>query len=168
MILLDRTLLVLRNMFLIGANILLILMLAANSVNILWRAVAGKAFNAVFPWTMMGFVWLVFLGFYVFVYDRRDVAVDIVLKYLPTRQRQFVTLIAMLISVTLLCVILGSLPDVLRTQADRIDMVGLPRFSMVLPLFASTALVLVILLRRLPELLSGEAIDHSHPPEGAD
>lgn len=167
--LLDRILLSLRHVFLTCANLLLLAMLVANAVNIAWRALLGTAFNWVFPWTMMAFLWMVFIGFYVFVHDRRDVTVDVIVKRFPQVLRRLCAVLAVVVPVAMLVVLLGTIPAVLQSQADRIDMVGLPRFSITLPLFASAALVLVVTLRRAPELWAGlPQTDHAHPPEGAD
>lgn len=164
---LDRVLLVLRHVFLAAANLILAAMLVANAFNIFTRAAFGTAFNPIFPWTVIGFVWLTFVGFYVFVYDRRDVVVDMVVSRLPLLVRRFAAVLAVAITLALLVIILATMPELLASQSDRMDMVGIPRYSMALPLFVSAALVLVLTLRRIPEIWRGIP-DDRHVPEGVD
>lgn len=164
----DRTLLALRHLFLTCANLILLAMLVANAVNIFWRAVAGTAFNAVFPWTTLAFVWLTFIGFYVYMFDRRDVSVDLIVKRLPGPLRRLCAILGIVVPLGLLLLILATAPAIIDSQSDRIDMVGVPRYAMVLPLFASAALVVVLILRRIPEFWRGLPADHAHPLEGAD
>lgn len=164
---LDRVLHILRNVFVACVNTILAAMLVVNAVNIAWRALAGTAFNPVFPWTVIGFVWLTFLGFYVFIYDRRDVAVEILTSRFPVVLRRAAGFFALFVMLGMLFIVLTTAPQIIASQSDRMDMVGIPRYSLGLPLFVSSALVFVLLLRRMPEIWRG-APEHYHVPEGAD
>lgn len=167
MFVLDQLLLRLRNVFVVVANLILAAMLVANAVNITWRAVFGTAFNPVFPWTVLGFVWLTFIGFYIFVHDRRDVVVDLLTARLPVPLRRAAAFLAIAVVVAMLIIVLTTAPRLIASQGDRLNMVGLPRFSLGVPLFVSSVLVLVTTLRRIPEIWRG-APEHAHVPEGAD
>ncbi|EPX85224.1 TRAP transporter small permease [Salipiger mucosus] len=165
--LLDKILKRLRDVFVACANIILALMLVSNAVNIGWRALVGTAFNPVFPWTVVGFVWLTFLGFYVFVHDRGDVAVDLVTSRLPRVLQRAAGVLAVGVTLTMLVIILATAPRLISSQSDAMDMIGIPRFALGIPLFVSAALVMIVTLRRIPEIWRGPP-EHYHVPEGAD
>ncbi len=64
------------------AETCLVIMLAANMVNIAFRAVFDRGLLWVFPWTTQLFVWMVFLGFFVVYRQARDITVDFLIDRL--------------------------------------------------------------------------------------
>lgn len=138
---LDRFLGVCERLFVVLANTCLGAMLGLNALNILLRAVLDQAIAWVFPWTMVLFVWLVFFGFYVFVRKGRSISVDFVLDRMTGLPAKALRLFINAAIVLVLGVILSAVPDSLREQAGRLEMVGMQRYWLSVPLFLSCALV---------------------------
>lgn len=127
----------------VTANLLLAAMLVANLVTMLVREVAGKGIIHVFPLTMVGFAWVVFIGFYV-VYRRRA---DVVMAVLVARCRGVVSRLlataAALGGLFLLAVILREAPRVMELSSGIVEIVELPKRWVIAPLFVSCLLLAV-------------------------
>ena len=160
---LDRLLAAAERVFFVAANGALVAMLAINLVNIASRLLRDQAFIWVFPWTTVLFVWMVFLGFFVLYRRREDVVVDFLHLRMPARIRNAVSIGTNLVVVALMAVILSQLPELLPRQVGNMDYVGLQRYWLAVPFYASCALIAIEFARDAAVRLLG------HPsPEGAD
>ncbi len=145
----------------VAANAVLIVMVAANLVTMLVREVAGKGIVHVYPMTMVGFAWLVFIGFYI-VYRRRA---DVVMAVLTSRFRglaeRLVRTAAALAGLLLLAVILREAPRVMDLSRGIVEIVELPKRWVIAPLFVSCALLMLDGLTGLLRIWGGGAADRS-------
>jgi len=127
----------------VAANSVLVAMVAANLVTMLVREVAGKGIVHVFPLTMVGFAWLVFIGFYI-VYRRRA---DVVMAVLTSRFRgvaaKLAATVAALAGLFLLAVILSEAPRVMALSSGFVEIVELPKRWVIAPLFVACGLLFV-------------------------
>ncbi len=167
---LDRFLALAEKVFFAGANVILIIILFINIANITSRAMFDQGLIWVFPWTRVLFVWMVFLGFYVIYRRHRDIKVDILYKALPSRVQNIITIGTNLIVIALMAVILREAPNLLPRQVGNMDYVGLQRYWLAVPFYASCAFILLEFLRdtllRLTEGPPEEAAPvHGHIPE---
>ncbi|SDU42968.1 TRAP transporter small permease [Stappia sp. ES.058] len=153
-----------RSIFAGMAGALLLVIIAANAVNIFYRFAFGKAFNAVYPWTIVIFTWVVFLGFYVYVYDKKDVAVDGIIKRLPVPLQKAVAIFVTALMLFILGLILWTAPELISIQFNPMDMVGLPYYTLALPLFASAILISITVTLRLWQVLTDEKPPYAREP----
>lgn len=142
----DRVLDFLERVFRVSAEFCLVMMLLANMLNIASRALLDKGVLWVFPWTVVLFVWMVFLCFYPVYRKSKDITVDFVASRLGRTGRFVADLIAHGVVLAVLAVFLLKAPALLSAQASRIEMVGLGRYVLSLPLFMSSALIFLHIL----------------------
>jgi len=124
-------------------TVMLGVMLAINAVNIIWRSLTDHAFGWVFPWTMLLFVWMLFLGLYVYMRERRDVVVDIIAGNLPAALRLAVALASDIIAIIVMLLILKAAPSIIKLQLGQMEAIDLPIYVRSLPLFVSAALLVL-------------------------
>jgi TRAP-type C4-dicarboxylate transport system permease small subunit len=129
--------------FLVLANLCLGLMLVGNTANMLARGLFDKGIVWVFPWSVVLFVWMSFFGFYVVYRRGNDVTVDYLHNLSGPQGRKRIRLFANLVVVTVLGSILWQAPKILKAQVGDIELTGLERWTMSVPLFLSSALILV-------------------------
>jgi TRAP-type C4-dicarboxylate transport system permease small subunit len=145
---------------------LLTFMLIAYTLNIASRSILGRALDWVFPFTMFAFVWLVFFGLYCVVREGREVAVDFIVRRAPAHLAVVLAVTANAIALAVLGVILSTAPAAIHLIVGEIEMVGLQRYTMLLPLYASCALVLIHVVNRTVQILRGERspLESAHTP----
>lgn len=129
--------------FVVLANGCLAVMLIINTVNILSRALFGEAISWVFSWSMVLFIWMVFLGFYIFNRKGRNISVDLLMNRLSGVSRKTLCLVIDLVTLLLLGVILYTVPENLSKQVGELEMVGLQRYTLSIPFFVSCTLLLL-------------------------
>ncbi len=163
--LVERLLGVCERVFHVFANICLALMLALNIANIASRAVFDKGIVWVFPWSVVLFVWMTFFGFYVLYRQRRDITVDFLIKRLGAGAQLVSRLLVNAIVLTLMAVMLWHAPRIVGQQVGEIEMVGLERYTLSVPLFVSCALIFVNFVVDTVEALFGQG-EPPHKPVG--
>jgi TRAP-type C4-dicarboxylate transport system permease small subunit len=137
----ETALAALETLFLRAANACLAAMLLANMANILVRGVTDRGILLVFPWTTVLFVWCTFIGMYVVYRRGTDITVDFIHDRLGTGGKTGLRVFAGLVVLAVLGTILMVAPEVLATQEGEIELTGLPRWALSLPLFVSSFLV---------------------------
>lgn len=131
----------LETLFLRAANGCLAIMLVSNMANILVRGATDRGILLVFPWTTVLFVWCTFLGMYVVYRRGTDITVDFVHDRLGGGGKAALRVFADLVVLGVLASILLVAPEVLAAQEGEIELTGLPRWALSLPLFVSSFLV---------------------------
>ncbi len=139
----DRLLGVCERLFLVLANTCLIVMLTINVANIAQRAVIDVSIRWVFPWSAVLFVWMTFTGFFVIYRRKKDITVDFVIDRLGAGAQKVARLMVDVIVILLMAIMLWHAPKILSMQVGEIEMVGLERYSMSVPLFVSCFLILL-------------------------
>lgn len=163
---LDRLLGAAERVFFVAANAALITMLVINTANIGSRFLFERGIIWVFPWTTVLFVWMVFLGFYVLYRRKRDIAVDILYRALPPGGQNAVSIFTNVVIMALMTVILWQAPSLLPRQVGTMDYVGLQRYWLAIPFYASCALILLDFVRDTAErLVHGPAAAAASPEE---
>ncbi|MFN3936149.1 MAG: TRAP transporter small permease [Gemmobacter sp.] len=148
--------------FLAAANGLMILMLAINLANILSRLLFDKGIIWVFPLTAVLFVWTIFLGFYVIYRRGSDITIDILTRRLPPRLAAAIAALVAALSIGLMALILWQAQVLVPRQVGRIDMVGIQRYWLAAPLWASCALILLEFVLRLRQAIL-DFLSGTHP-----
>ncbi|WP_366655931.1 TRAP transporter small permease [Fodinicurvata sp. EGI_FJ10296] len=129
--------------FLVLANTMLIIMLTINVMNIASRFLFEQGLAWVFPWTTVLFVWMSFLGFFVVYRRNKDITVEFLMAMAGPRIQMIGRLVVNLAIVVLLAIILIEAPALLERQVGTIQMVGIERYWLSVPLFVSCALIIV-------------------------
>lgn len=167
---LDRFLGICGGLFHVLANLCLGLMLIGTAATIVLRPF-NLSFYWIWPWTMVFFVWMSFLGFYVVYRRGKDIAVDFIVLRLGdgamVATRYFVAAVTMAVVGT----IIWQMPVILESQVGVIDGVVTPwgeieRYSLSIPLgvscvliFLNAALDVAKALAGIPELLPSHRTD---------
>ena len=155
---LDRFLGFWEHAFLLLANGCLALMLVANMINMAVRAVFDTSFVQVWPWTMLLFVWSIYLGFYVLYRRGKDVTVNFLVMRLSPAARRHILLLVHLLIIGFMAVMVVGTWQYLPLQAGVLELVRLPRWVQSVPLLASCVLVLLNALVQAADLMaSGSA-----------
>ena len=141
--------------FLWAASLCLAVSLAINIVNLAARNILGFGMAPVFSWTMVLFVWMVFLAFFPLYRRRMDITVDMIVSRLPPLPQLALRLGADALAVVVLGAIVAQLPRIIDSQVGRLDFVGLERYMLSLPLVASCALVALLFVVDALEALGG-------------
>jgi TRAP-type C4-dicarboxylate transport system permease small subunit len=142
-LLIERALAAFERLFLVAANLCLLVMLAINALNIAVRGVLDLSFTWVWPWTLVLFVWMTFLGFFVIYRRNKDITVDFFIGLAGERARFLSRLLADLIVIALMLLILWQAPTVLAAQVGELELTGLQRWTLSVPLFVSAGLLVV-------------------------
>jgi len=164
---LDALLGALDRLFLVAANLCLLLMLLGTAATIVLRPV-NLSFYWIWPWTMQCFVWMSFIGFYVVYRRGKDITVDFVVQRMGDRamglSRWFVGLVILAVT----GVILWQTPTILSSQVGPIDGVMTPwgveleRYTLSVPLFVSCGLIWLNTLLDLAKAWLGQP--EANPP----
>ncbi len=119
------------------------IMVVLNLGNVLSRSILGTAYGWVFSWTLLLFVWMILLGFFVYVRTRRDVVVDIFMTRLPNLPRRGAALFGCAVGIAVMLAILRGAPALISMQSSPMDIIGLPIWVRSAPLFVAATLVLI-------------------------
>jgi len=154
-------------LFLVLANLCLLLMLALNIVNIGWRGIVDESLNFVWPWTGLLFVWMSFFGFFVIYRRAKDITVDYFVDLAGARARHVTRLLSDVIIIALMALLLKEAPRTLESQVGDMELIALQRYWMSVPLFVSAFLVALHFLLDLLKALQGvpEKRKHADVPE---
>jgi len=139
----DAVLARLETLFLLVANLCLLTMLLANLLNIVIRATVDRSMLWVFPWTSVLFVWCTFIGMFVIYRRGADITVDFVYERVGGLGRTALRVFANLVVIAVLAALLSVAPTVLAAQRGDIELTFLSRWMLSVPLFVSSALIVV-------------------------
>jgi TRAP-type C4-dicarboxylate transport system permease small subunit len=123
--------------------LLLLAMLTINAVNIVSRSFLGGAIDWVFHWTILMFVWMVCLGFYVYIRANRDVVVDLITSRLSALARRAIAIAADMIGLLFMFMVLSPATQLIALQTGYMESIALPIYVSSLPLFFSAVLLVV-------------------------
>jgi TRAP-type C4-dicarboxylate transport system permease small subunit len=161
----ERALASCERLFLAIANLCLAVMLVANMANIASRALFDKGIIYVFPWSIVLFVWMTFFGFFVVYRRGKDITVDFLIDRLGDRARLASRLLVDVLVIGLMLVMLAQAPHIIRSQVGTIEMVGLERYSMSVPLFVTAALIALDFALDMIKAVLGHP-ERAHAPVG--
>ena len=133
----------LETLFLWLANLCLGTMLVANLANIGARAVVDRGMLWVFPWTTVLFVWCTFIGLFVVYRRGTDITVDFFYDRAGPIGRTAIRVFADLVVIGVLAAILVVAPKVLVAQKGDIELTFLSRWMLSVPLYVSSALIVI-------------------------
>ncbi|MCR4267219.1 TRAP transporter small permease [Nitratireductor sp. ZSWI3] len=160
---LDRILAAIDRLFLVGANAALLAMLVVTALNIASRALFEQGLMWAFPISIVCFVWMTFLGFFVVYRQNKDITVDFLLNAMPAPARLAGRMLVDIAVIAFLLILLREAPELIQRQVGNIEMVGLQRYWLSIPFFVSCALIALHFLSDLVHALRGHAPREHHP-----
>ena len=122
-------------------------------INMAVRAVFDLSFVQVWPWTMLLFVWSIYLGFFVLYRRGKDVTVNFLVSRLAPAALRRIQLLVNLLIVAFMAVMVVGTGQYLPLQAGVLELVGLPRWVQSVPLLASSVLILLNALVQVAGLM---------------
>ena len=153
--LVQRSLSLVSSFFEFITAVILTVMLTINAINIFLRTVSGNAIDWVWPWTMFLFVIWVLIAFFPLYHLKKDVSIYFMIRNRrPVLQRFFGGLTYLVIAAAML-VILVSGPSRLAEVRGTIEIVNLPRVTLVIPLLLSASLIFIDALLNLFLIAAG-------------
>ena len=118
-----------------------------------------------FPWSVVLFVWMTFFGFFVVYRRGKDITVDFLIDRMGARARFVSRLVVDVLVIGLMLVMLIQAPHIIRSQVGTIEMVGLERYSMSIPLFVTAMLITLDFALDVIKALMGQP-ERTHEPVG--
>ena len=119
------------------AILLLLFMLAINGVNILTRTLFDYSHEGIWPWTMTLFVWWVFVSFFPLYRARQDVSIYVLVRRAPIFIRRPIGIAIHGLIALMAFIMLSTMERLIGLQAGTIEIVGIDRFWLSVPLVAS-------------------------------
>lgn len=157
--LVDRVLDGMTTVFQRAAEGLLAVMLAINIANIILRNIGQDSLLWVSPWTQVLMVWSVFLAFYVMYRRHLDIVLMIVVGRCGRIGLKLSRILTALAGLLVVGVLLAEAPQIIARQRGTMDLIGLTRYWLSLPLLASAVMLCLHFLVDLVALLAGWASD---------
>ncbi|RPE72158.1 TRAP-type C4-dicarboxylate transport system permease small subunit [Pacificibacter maritimus] len=150
--------------------LLLLIMLAINAFNIASRSIIGEAYDGVFHWTMLMFIWATCLGVFVYMRENRDVVVDLIAARMPLPIRKVLGVFADMIGVLFMYMVLSPAIELIGLQTGHMETIALPIYVNSLPLFLSALCLVAHFALHALQVLTGdiEPFPKSDPLEHLD
>lgn len=151
-------------------NLCLLGMFLMTAVTFLIRPFNYSAYW-IWPWTMVLFIWLSFFGFFAMYVRLKDVRMDLIAEKLGPHGMTATRLLTDFVALAICGVLLWQFPHVMETSRGFVDgaiMPGgqeLPRQVLSIPLFISSALIVLSALVDIAKIIVGlpENVTLHHP-----
>lgn len=147
-------------LFLIAANVCLLLMLLGTAVTIILRPL-NLSYYWIWPWSMQVFVWMSFIGFFAVYRKGKDISVDFVMRKLGPGAMFVSRIFVAVVVLAVIGIILWQMPTILESQVGVIDGVLTPwgteleRYTLSIPLAVSCFLIFINALLDLAKAFLG-------------
>jgi TRAP-type C4-dicarboxylate transport system permease small subunit len=155
--------------FLVIAELMIVAMLVMNFANILLRNLGGASLLWVAPWTGVLMVWSVFFAFYVMYRRNLDIKLTFFVGRWGEGAQRKLRLLASLVGIVVTLVIVLETTQILARQRGILELVGLQRYWLSVPLIASSALLVAHFLVEAIGILGGwritEVPDDAEAPQ---
>ena len=148
--------------------LLLAAILIINAANIFSRSLFGVAFDWVFHWTILMFVWLVCLGFYAYLQAGRDVVVELIAKRTPMAVRRALAVAADLVGLVFMYMILSPAVAFLSLQTGNMETIALPIWVRSLPLFITAVFLTLHFVVHALQVIIGDVEPFAGAQHGSD
>ena len=153
----DRVLDAIASLFQTAAEAMLTFMLLANLANIILRNLGEPSLLWVSPWTGVLMVWSVFLAFYVMYRRHLDIALTILVGRFGQRGMKLSRGLTAVVGLLVVGILVAEAPQILARQRGTMEIVGLTRYWLSVPLIASSAMLVIHFLVDLVALFAGWA-----------
>lgn len=149
------------------AEALLAIMLVINFINIILRNAGIPSLLWVSPWTGVMMVWAVFLAFFVMYRRHLDIVLMIVIARCGRIGLKLSRVLTALAGLLVVGVLLAEAPQIFARQRGNMEMIGLTRYWLSVPMLASALMLMLHFLSDLVAVLAGWATDEAAGDEKA-
>jgi TRAP-type C4-dicarboxylate transport system permease small subunit len=129
------------DVFAVITELMIFAMLAINAANLIIRNLGGNSLLWVWPWTSTLMVWSVFLAFFVMYRRDMDISLTFFVQRFSPATKKILKIMADVIGLAVVLVILLETPQILQRQRGVIELVGLQRYWLSVPLILSSLLL---------------------------
>jgi TRAP-type C4-dicarboxylate transport system permease small subunit len=133
----------------------LAIMVVINLGNIILRNLGQPSLLWVSPWTGLLMVWSVFLAFYVMYHRNLDIVLMIVIERFGQIGLKFSRLLTALAGLLVVGVLLAEAPQIFARQRGAMELIGLTRYWISVPMLASALMLTVHFVFDLIALATG-------------
>ncbi|HBD89350.1 MAG: hypothetical protein A2092_08515 [Rhodobacteraceae bacterium GWE1_64_9] len=126
-----------------GAELLLAAMLLINMVNITMRNFGFGSLLWVSSWTGVMMVWSVFLAFFPMYRRGMDISLSFFVSRFGSGPNRVFQMIGALCGIVVCGVLVAELPQILARQRGVIELVGLQRYWLSIPMVVSSAFIVL-------------------------
>lgn len=137
----DRAMDQIATALLTGAELMLAAMLAINLLNIASRNLGLGSLLWVAPWTGVLMVWCVFLAFFAIYRRGMDITLGFFVSQFGAGPNRVFQIVGALCGLLVCAVIVIELPQILARQRGVLELVGLQRYWLSLPMVLSAGLL---------------------------
>jgi TRAP-type C4-dicarboxylate transport system permease small subunit len=151
----DRFLDLAATLFQILAEGLLAIMLASNLLNLVMRNSGAGSLLWVSPWTGVMMVWAVFFSFFVIYRRQLDITLSFVIAKFGPKMRLTMRVLTGLCAIFVAGVIVLEAPQILNRQRGTMEIVGITRYWLSVPLIISSFLIVLHFILDIIAVLTG-------------
>lgn len=149
------------------AGSFLAIMLVINIANIILRNIGQPSLLWVSPWTQVLMVWSVFLAFYVMYRRHLDIVLLIVVRRFGHVGLILSRTLTAFVGLVVVGILLAEAPQILARQRGTMDLIGLTRYWLSIPLLISSFMLCLHFLSDLVALFAGWANEDAPGDEEA-
>jgi TRAP-type C4-dicarboxylate transport system permease small subunit len=121
---------------------MLAIMIIINVMEIITRFTTGHSFVWVYPTTLLLLSWVVFITTAVVFYQKEYIVVEYFVNLLPPKYQRYVNIMINLIIIIFFVFLLYMAPSLIQMQAQKMQVLTLPRYFLSLPLFIGSISVI--------------------------
>ena len=135
--------------------IFLAIMIGINVLEIVARVLLGHSFVWIYPTNLLLFSWMVFIGAAVVFYRKEYITVGYFVRLLSLNHQRYVNVIINFAVAGFFIFLLIEAPALIEMQAQKMQVIHLPRYFQSLPLFIGSFSVLLIVFYDTLILIKG-------------
>jgi TRAP-type C4-dicarboxylate transport system permease small subunit len=123
--------------------IFLAIILGIGALEIVSRVLFRNSFLWIYPISLLLFGWMVFIGIAVVFYRKEYITVELFVRLLPSNYQRYVNIVANFAVMGFFIFLLIEAPALIEMQAQKMQIIHIPRYLQSLPLFIGSFSVLL-------------------------
>jgi len=134
----------------------LAIMVGINVLEIVVRVLLGHSFVWIYPTNLLLFSWMVFIGAAVVFYRKEYIIVEYFVRLLSSNYQRYVNIIVNFAVMGFFIFLLMEAPALIEMQAQKVQIIHIPRYFQSLPLFIGSFSALLFVFYDTLILIKGE------------
>ena len=134
----------------------LAIMVGINVLEIVVRVLLGHSFVWIYPTNLLLFSWMVFIGAAVVFYRKEYIIVEYFVRLLSSNYQRYVNIIVNFAVMGFFIFLLMEAPALIEMQAQKVQIIHIPRYFQSLPLFIGSFSVLLFVFYDTLILIKGD------------
>ena len=136
--------------------VFLAIMIGINVLEIVTRVLLGHSFVWIFPTNLLLFSWMVFMGAAVIFYRKEYITVEYFVRLFSPNCQRYVNIIVNFAVMGFFIFLLMEAPALIEMQAQKMQVIHIPRYFQSLPLFIGSFSVLLFVFYDTLILIKGD------------